>query len=644
MAMAGENVTVEHAVNATQYLIRSPNKLHYIIDNDEIPDFVPHMSVPVLPIEPIGDDYAPHGAKHIIDIVVDHSGETPKELLAELSKKKRLAEAPVPFNNREPTAHEHEVSIYVVKQTNGMVTIIRHIEFVDKKKLGLLRSVCHGTPSKIMWDRCGSSTRSHIKIFQYFLEGLPGFHLRAHRLAPQGEKKNPMGDDDDVDGGFDFIINEAPRSNTNLAKERWVTKAIRQNSGSPIEGWPATLVDKAIREMTAQGSLAQTQTYFPLTLADFEPQVMDTIFNIYESLRKKTIVFLSVPGLGKTPLSMAILMSLSRDSGDTQGPYFRMTSELDFLRGEPGTYGRGDLFDDGDTSAQNPRSLKAFLDVSLLEAAIWARWGGIRLAKGQPRIICENKIDIDAEGQVANDVNVMTHKQFLDLIRPMFPDRMAACDIDAVMKRANFIVQTNDFFYFREANEASVNVTRVSLADRDNRWISPESRSRYCAFLNGDIDQDDTYDERIAWERTWAAAAVGQGNKPRPYYTRQHQVACVPPVQEEPCNQLFVEFSLDWESVFETTLKRFSQSGGSNYYIVVETPSGERVDMLSGPVLFRKHFPLTLRRVQKAGGCDSSSSTNTGEPDAKRVKNETSGAHFCSMRICSEVIDLDEEP
>jgi hypothetical protein len=127
-------------------------------------------------------------------------------------------------------------------------------------------------------------------------------------------------------------------------------------------------------------------------LADFEPIALEKLFCIYNTLRRKSLVALTVPGVGKTPFSNAIMMSLSRDADDPAGPHYRMSSEIDFFRGEAGRVSRGDIFDDGDCSLQSTKTLKAFLDVALLEAAAWARWGGCRWAKGQPRILLDNKV------------------------------------------------------------------------------------------------------------------------------------------------------------------------------------------------------------------------------------------------------------
>lgn len=261
MALAGETFTVDQANTATQHLTRALNRRHLVIDNDAVADFTPYMSLPVLPIAVATDEFGTHGARHVLDVLSNYTGDVPKELLVNLSKEKRIAEAPAPFGNKEQVPHAHNVSIFVLKQADGMLTIMRHIEFTNKQKGPLLKSICNGTPHTITWSKCGNIIRHHIKIFQYFLEGLPGFHMRSHRLAPSGEKKNEVMDDDDIDAGYVFIIKEAPRNNQNLNRDRWVTKVTRTNSGTPVDGWSVPVVEKAIRELAVQGSLAKTHNF-----------------------------------------------------------------------------------------------------------------------------------------------------------------------------------------------------------------------------------------------------------------------------------------------------------------------------------------------------------------------------------------------
>ena len=380
--------------------------------------------------------------------------------------------------------------------------------------------------------------------------------------------------------------------------------------------------------------------------------IVDHLFEIYPTLRQKSIVCLSVPGLGKTPLGMSVLMALSRDSGDVQGPYFRMTSELDFLRGEPGCYGRGDLFDDGDTSAQQVRSLKAFLDVSLLEAAIWARWGGIRLAKGQPRIVCDNKVDMRVESKLADDVCTVSHQWFLDLIKPMFPDKVTASDIDAILKRAHFFVQTKQWLYVRKASESDGDITRTKLSHGDAKWISPNSRYIYGQFLEGDTGVPEDFDSKLAWERAWVQASMHGENKPAPFYGRAPTVRSTQQPIDTVERSFVLEYTPHWESKFENGCEALEAKFGTDHFIEVETKCGRTIGMLTNPVFLRSHFPLTVRLFtetpapRNASSSDRHTNGSTArrfeESVPKRVKLEFDVLPPVGP-VATEPIDLDSD-
>jgi len=180
MVFPGENITMLELDEATNNLICSHNKgYHHIVDNDAVPDFVPTTSLPVLPMSIADDEYAKYGAKHIIDVICDYQHDVPKDALVELSKQKRIGEAPEPFNNKSVTEASHYVSIFAIRQANGLTTIMRHLVFDSKQKLPLLKSLCHGTPYKLDWATLRTPTRSQTKVWQHMLEGLPGFHMRA---------------------------------------------------------------------------------------------------------------------------------------------------------------------------------------------------------------------------------------------------------------------------------------------------------------------------------------------------------------------------------------------------------------------------------------------------------------------------------
>ena len=59
----------------------------------------------------------------------------------------------------------------------------------------------------------------------------------------------------------------------------------------------------------------------------------------------------------------------------------------------------------------------------------------------------DNKIDLDAEVDSGEDR--VTHFQFLELIKPAFPTGTKLCDMEDILKRANFIVTSRKYLSVR---------------------------------------------------------------------------------------------------------------------------------------------------------------------------------------------------
>jgi hypothetical protein len=264
-----------------------------------------------------------------------------------------------------------------------------------------------------------------------------------------------------VQDGFAFIINEGPRSAVNLQQLIWTTIQIKDEA-SPVYTWPPKLVEKALHQMSAQGSLATTYTAWFLTMADFDQSIVDVAVDLHASRNLKSTWWLGVPGVGKTPFAKTLATS------GLATRQYRTSSELDFFRGEQGDVLRPDIFDDGDSSAQNTKSMKAFSDVSLQEAAVWARWGGCRWPKGCFRQALDNKVDLTKE--IDDHSLSITHENFMGLVSPAFHKDANQSDREAILKKANFVVCANKWLYVRLATENHVMVRRKAIGAKKD-WL-----------------------------------------------------------------------------------------------------------------------------------------------------------------------------
>ena len=163
------------------------------------------------------------------------------------------------------------------------------------------------------------------------------------------------------------------------------------------------------------------------------------LIHILGDLRSKTIVFMGLAEKGKTPVAQAIATCYSeylvlKDGVESEhSPGFRICSSLDQLRDESGLKYRPDILDDADSASIPVTKLKSFLDSSLAEAHTVERWTAARFVKGQLRILCDNKVDEDAEKGTPSNAMTVNFKTFMEMTAPAFPEKLA-CKTKALLQ------------------------------------------------------------------------------------------------------------------------------------------------------------------------------------------------------------------
>ncbi|CAE6938161.1 unnamed protein product [Symbiodinium sp. CCMP2592] len=183
---------------------------------------------------------------------------------------------------------------------------------------------------------------------------------------------------------------------------------------------------------------------------------------------------------GKTPVAQAIAMCFSeylilKDGMESEySPGFRICSSLDQLRGESGLKNRPDILDDGDSSSIPVTKLKSFLDSSLVETHTVERWTAARFVKGQLRILCDNKVDEDAEKGTPEGAMSVKFETFMEMTAPAFPEKASSQDEMACYKRAHWIVNMPGAVYLRPAGTSKDNVRRIPYIGGVTDFISPE--------------------------------------------------------------------------------------------------------------------------------------------------------------------------
>ena len=289
---------------------------------------------------------------NIIDIVnvTLPPGGLDREAVKKLLAEKKYADLPHKMGPKTEVPYGYSMQLVVLEGPAPLdgageksATLVKHyfltVPGAEKQKwrAAQVKKFMHGSPKLIDWGNgtSGGDRKDRRKAFEYILEQLGGFQCRWFEVAAAngdgGEAKLMTASE--VQAGFDFIEQEAPRTSAKNAALRWITTQLNDRD-SPIFGWKEGLVKEAVRNLQTEQNLAKVQTYYPITLADVAGWVLDIVEQVVPTLLSKSLLLVGEPGIGKTVLchSFCMMMSryhISRDGVDYQ-PSFRSAPQLDF--------------------------------------------------------------------------------------------------------------------------------------------------------------------------------------------------------------------------------------------------------------------------------------------------------------------------
>ena len=460
-------------------------------------------------------------AVHYIDIIKGHPDDIDYAALTTAYKQacdqKDMQLLPQPFCLKTAPPKESTIQIVILKEEDGTVTIFKHLSFPEKMKICLLKRMVFGEAYKPLF--MNTVPKVARKILQYCLENLGGRSFRCFELMSQAMRKPakataiPFEDkeDDEIDQGFDHIMQKAPRSSSEMAQLKWQTKELR-NKSSPIFGWPIQLVAQALRNLSSDGALARKEYHWPIPLTPkyYELDVLKALEHVWD-FDQSAFIMLGEPGSGKSPLGRSVLMAQVRHNQtrfNLQGqPCIRCTPELDFLRGEPGSALMGDFLDDTSLNLLDMKLVKAFLDVGLYESMAWARWGASKWVQNEPRAVADNTYDGDV--QLPPDfVREIKFIDFFNMVRPAFKDSATRAHMDAVFKRASFFLNSCTHLYFRAAGINDNHVHRLPMPSEG--FLTEAGRKLYGEYKSGSKDPPSGLEEEIRKEQEWISIIMNK--------------------------------------------------------------------------------------------------------------------------------------
>ena len=419
-----------------------------------------------------------------------------------------------------PNIPQIKMQLCVCPQPGGLVNIVKHFFWDDRMPVATAMQLIHHDAKTL--KVLNANPKVNAKAFQWLFEQMGGLRVLWKIILPTEQEAAEM---QAIDAGLDLIEEKAKTLNGGMAQLRWIMKEQR-NPRSPIFEWKQSDIERAFRTVAEQGSLAKVRVELPTTLSSFDRMfVRHAVVPIIKTFSKHGLCMLGEPNQGKTPVALTLAFMFARfmirkydlDMDAT----VRSAPDLDFFRGQPGSLGQPFVLDDSDLNEQGVKKLKAFFDVGEEEAMTYQRWGASKFVRGQLRIACDNKYDEDADppGDMAPFVETehVTMNTIYNLIQPAFP-KFQRPDVDAILKRASFIINSKRFVYgdqqpyrFRNVNEYGFLTREGGEAWQNFRDASVMPTSQ---DMRHAIDQEQRFLDRLfgsAGRRRWAAGIVRPG-------------------------------------------------------------------------------------------------------------------------------------
>ena len=111
----------------------------------------------------------------------------------------------------------------------------------------------------------------------------------------------------------------------------------------------------------------------------------------------------------------------------------------------------------------------------------WARWGAVKWVQNQPRALAANAYEAGV-GEGESFIPLLKFETFWEMVRPCLCKEATKADVDAILKRATFLVNTKQFVYYRKNGVNDDQVPRKCIPGAD--YLTDEGKKWYGKFKN----------------------------------------------------------------------------------------------------------------------------------------------------------------
>ncbi|OLP82650.1 hypothetical protein AK812_SmicGene36685 [Symbiodinium microadriaticum] len=174
----------------------------------------------------------------MFDVISNHSLDIDfaylEKAFFDANRDSNFSQLPQPFDFKGGLPKGMKFQIFIYPRQDGGRYIIKHFVCTLKCKPAIFNSGVYGKAYVYNWR--STDAKVGKKIIQYTLENLGGRQYKVFDLlsyttpAKFNLSRFEDKDDEEIDKGFDFSQDDAPRSTAEMAHLRWMTKRARKQN------------------------------------------------------------------------------------------------------------------------------------------------------------------------------------------------------------------------------------------------------------------------------------------------------------------------------------------------------------------------------------------------------------------------------
>lgn len=362
------------------------------------------------------------------------------------------------------------------------------------------------------------------KAFQTLLDRVPGYHVDWCSVTPKPQIQRQGSaawnvPDEALDAGVKYVNTCCPEDNDESQMWLWVQKNIKEESGSPVAGWPENKVRQvAENKAKANHAAAAVNRFFPLCFADLHMVWHVLLPLIVPLLPEYGLLLLGVPEIGKTPAFIIIAMAMSRywvrtrPDKATGHAGWRRGKTMDAFSKRTGRLEESVFLDDPNLMEIPLEELKHFFDVGE-DRTVRARYHDAKFVRNAMCGSAQNEFD-EKDEPPEDERTTVDVEEGLKLMKKPFEGALKT-HVMAVLKRNVTIVIGKRAVYIRFPSSKDSQVThRIAVDKFHEDWLLGTNKEFYGLYKKGIHRTYAGFEENVAKEQEMVYLAMSaRGSK-----------------------------------------------------------------------------------------------------------------------------------